>query len=504
MKARRDLVLISCAYLLAHLLTTLSGAYGFFRDELYYIACTNHLSWGYVDQPPLSILLLAMNRALFGDSLFATRLLPAISGAAFVFVTGRIAAELGGSRFAQALAAVSAAIAPVYLAIFDFYSMNSFDLLFCALTFYVSLRIINSGNEKLWIILWIVVGLGLENKLGILFLCIGIGIGLLFSNHRRHFLSKWFWLGAIIAVAINIPHLVWQIQHHWPTLEFMRNATALKNARISPIEFSLNVIQLMHPFNALVWITGLIGLLFSPVLKTYRFLFISFVAVTLVFLLQNGKPYYLAPFFPVLFAAGGVVIEQFTSLRFKIVRPVLIILLVVGGLIAAPFTLPFLPVESYIRYAKFLGIEPESEERDTPGKLSQHYADMFGWKEMAQTVASVYARLSAEEKAKCGIYAGNYGEAAAIDFFGKKYGLPQAVSGHNSYWIWGPGKTTGEVMIIIGGELEEHQPFYEQCGQEATIRNEYARSFETNLPVFVCRHLKKPVAEVWPQTREFI
>jgi hypothetical protein len=504
MKEQKDLLLISFAYLSAHLLTTLSGAYGFFRDELYYIACSNHLAWGYVDQPPFSIFILAINRAILGDSLFALRFLPALCGAVFVFVTGLCAMEMGGNRFAKILAAVSSAIAPVYLAIFNFYSMNSFDLLFWALTFYVLLRIINSGNQKLWLLFGLLVGLGLENKWSVLFLCAGVGIGMVLSSHRRHLISKWFWLGSAIAIVMNIPHLLWQIHYDWPTLEFMRNATALKNAPISPQDFFLNVTLMMHPFNAIVWIAGILGFSFSSALRSYRFLLFAFVAVTAIFLLQNGKPYYLAPFFPVLFAAGGIVIEQLTSLRFKVVRPVLVILLIVGGLVTLPFALPFLPIESYIRYAKFLGMEPQSEERDRPGKLSQHYADMFGWKEMADTVAGVYQRLSPEEKSECGIFADNYGEAAAIDFFGKKYGLPGVISGHNNYWIWGPGKSTGKVMIIVGGDLEDHQPFYEECHQEAIIQNEYARSFETNLPVFVCKNLKFPVAEVWPQTKDFI
>lgn len=504
MKTHKDLLLISLAYLSAHFLTTLSGAYGFFRDELYYIACSNHLAWGYVDQPPFSILMLAINRAIFGDSLFALRLLPAICGGLFVFVTGLCAAEMGGNRFAKILAAVSAAIAPVYLAIFNFYSMNSFDLLFWALTFYVLLRIIHSGDQKLWLFFGLLVGSGLENKWSVLFLCAGVGIGLLLSSHRHHLINKWFLLGSAIAVLLNVPHLLWQIEYNWPTLEFMRNATIHKNAEISPVEFFMNVMLQMHPFNAVVWIAGLLGLLFFSGLRTYRFLFFSFVAITTIFLVQNGKPYYLAPFFPVLFVAGGITIEKLTSVRFKIVRPILLLFLIVGGLISAPFALPFLPVESYIRYAKFLGMEPHSEERDQPGKLSQHYADMFGWKEMADTVAGVYRQLSPEEKAECGIFADNYGEAAAIDFFGRKYGLPPAVSGHNSYWIWGPGKTTGKVMIIVGGDLEDHQPFYEECHKEAIIQHEYARSFETNLPVFVCKNLKLPVAEVWPQTKGFI
>ena len=493
------------AYLAAHWITTLTGAYGYFRDELYYIACSKHLAWGYVDQPPLSVFFLALNRAVLGDSLFALRFLPSVCGAVFVYVTGLIAAEMGGNRFSQALAAFTAAITPVFLSIFNFYSMNSFDLLFCALALFVVLRIITSGNEKLWIVFGLVVGLGLENKWSLVFVCAGLGAGLLLSPHRRHLLSKWFWLGAVIAVLLNVPHLLWQVQNGWPTLEFIRNATAHKNLRTSPLEFFRDLTNIMNPFNIVIWLGGLLGLLFSLKLRSFRFLGIAFAAMTAIFLVQNGKPYYIAPFFPVLFGAGAVAIEEATSNRFKAARPILVGVLSIGGLIAAPFALPFLPLQTYIRYADFLGQKPHSEERDRPGRLSQHYSDMFGWKEMAETVAGVYARLPEADKSRCGIFADNYGEAGAIDFFGAKLGLPNAISGHNNYWIWGPGKTTGDVMIIIGGELQEHQAFYNgACRQEAVIQNEYARSFETDLPVFVCRQLKESPATVWPRVKHFI
>ncbi len=207
MKTQKEILWISIAYLLAHFLTTLTGAYGYFRDELYYIACSKHLAWGYIDQPPLSIFILAINRFLFGDSLFALRLLPALCGATFIFVVGLITQELQGDRFAKIIACIAAAIAPVYLSIFNFYSMNSFDLLFCALGFYLVLRIINSGNEKLWLTFGLVLGFALQNKWSLIFLCFGLGVGLLFSIHRRHLISKWFWTGAALAFVINVPQV---------------------------------------------------------------------------------------------------------------------------------------------------------------------------------------------------------------------------------------------------------------------------------------------------------
>jgi hypothetical protein len=212
----------------------------------------------------------------------------------------------------------------------------------------------------------------------------------------------------------------------------------------------------------------------------------------------------LSPFYTILFASGAVVIEHFVAEKRLWLKTVIVFLMILGGAITAPFVLPVLPVEKFIAYSKALGIKPSSDERDQPGKLGQHYADMFGWKEMTASVASVYSKLSPAEKAECLIFGQNYGEAGAIDFFGKKFGLPNAVSAHNNYWLWGPPKFNGEIAIVIGSNLDDNQQVFQECRQEAVIFNEYARSFETNLPVFVCRKIKRPLPEIWPALKDYI
>jgi len=206
-----------------------------------------------------------------------------------------------------------------------------------------------------------------------------------------------------------------------------------------------------------------------------------------------------------LFASGAIAVETFVkSRKLDVAEPVLATVLLLGGIALAPFALAVLAVETYIRYSNALGIKPESDERDRAGKLPQHYADMFGWKEMADSVNEVYQKLSPEEKKDCGIYAQNYGEAAAIDFFGRKYGMPHAISGHNTYWLWGPGSATGKTVIVLGGDEEDLKRVYHDYHQAGIIQNEYARSFETNIPIYVCHGLKIPIKEIWPRTRNYI
>src|SRR6266540_2051259 len=190
------IVVFSAAALLVHVPT--NARYGYFRDELYYIACGRHLAFGYVDQPPLSVLLLRLSQLLLGDSLFAIRLLPALVGAAIVALTGIIAREIGGRRWAIALACAGSLCALFYLAVGNFFSMNAFEPLFWMGAVYLLVRIINGGSPTLWLWLGVVLGLGLENKHSTAFFVAGILVGLLLTSERRHFAEKWIWLGGVI------------------------------------------------------------------------------------------------------------------------------------------------------------------------------------------------------------------------------------------------------------------------------------------------------------------
>ena len=499
-----DLAVLSYLALLTvfiHLLT--NGGYGYFRDELYYMACGEHLAWGYVDQPPFVALMAFVTRHLLGDSLFALRFFPAICGGLIVLLTGLMVRELGGGRFAQGLAAVAVIVAPVYLAIDNFFSMNCFDQVFWALAGYIVILILKEGDPKLWILFGLVAGIGLMNKYSLGFLGLGIVVGLVLTPARRQFLSKWLWLGGAIAFVIFLPHILWEIHNAFPTLEFIHNATVMKNLPQTPLQFMLGSMIQMHPLTVPIWLTGLAFFFLAQAGKPYRLFGWVYVSILALFLLTRAKPYYLSPAYLFLFSGGAVAIEAFVQQRnWNWLKPASFVLLLAGGVATAPYVLPVLPVESFLKYQDFIGLRTPSEERGKSGKLPQQYADMFGWENMVATVAQVYNSLSPEEKQKCVIGASNYGEAGAIDFFGKKYGLPHAISGHNNYWIWGPGEKPGEIAIIVGGNLKDYHSIYEDVQPAATVVSEYAR--ETDLPVYLCRRPKLTLQQVWPHVKGFI
>ena len=481
------------------------GGYGIFRDELYYLACSRHLDWGYVDQPPLSALLLACVRLLFGESLVAIRLLPALAFAALILLTGALVEQMGGGRRAAFVATSSVLVAPVLLGVCGFYSMNAFDLVAWSGCLLLVARIAAGNSARLWLLLGLVVGLAALNKVSILFLVFGLGVGLLATPHRRHLLSPWLWAGAAVAALIAAPYGIWQLTHDFATLEFMRNASRYKNAATNPLSFFVGQIMMMHPANVLAWLTGFVYLLVARPVRAYRLFALAYVATFLVFALGNGKDYYLAGFYPVLLAAGAVAIERLSAHRGLGWVPVtLAISTLVSGALISPYALPILPPEDFIRYTRTIGISPGGEERDRPSALGQHYADMFGWREMARTVADAYQTLTTEEKAEVVIFGQNYGQAGAIDHFGRAMGLPGAISGHNNYWLWGPGDRSGQVAIIIGGAARDNAAVFDRCDIVAVHRHPYARSFETDLPISICRGLRTDLRTLWPRLRHYI
>jgi hypothetical protein len=496
------LVYLSFANLLIHFFT--NGGYGYFRDEFYYLACGEHLDWGYVDHPPLVALMAYVTRRLLGDSLFALRFFPAVCGALVVFMTGWMTRELGGGRYAQVLAGVAVLVGPVYLAINNYFSMNCFDHLFWVIAVYILILILKSSRPELWPLFGLVAGVGLMTKYSMGFLGFGLVIGLALTPARRNFKSGWLWLGGAIALLIFLPHILWELHHGFPTLEFIRNATLHKNRPFTPPAFlAINAVYLL-PLTLPLWVAGLGYYFFSKSGRPYRSLGWIYVSVLALFLVGRAKPYYLAPAYFMLFAGGAIVIEAFLARpRLKWLKTAYVVILLSGGAIAAPFTLPMLPVETYLKYQDFFHFQPPKEERGKQDRLPQQYADMFGWEEMVETVARVYNSLSPDERAKCVIGASNYGEAGAIDFFGRKYSLPKAISSENNYWIWGPGNKPGEIGLMIGGNREEYKAIYEQVEVVARLHNKYARSHEANLPIYLCRRPKMTLQQIWPRIKNF-
>jgi hypothetical protein len=489
------------AKLVLHLLTV--RGYGFHSDELYYIACSNHLDWGYVDQPPFSILLLFVQRHLFGDSLLSIRFLPALAGALTVLLTGLIARKLGARLFGQLLAGLCALVATAYLAINHYFSMNAFDLLFWTLAFYLIVAIVNGGTATLWVWFGLVIGLGFENKLSILFLGFGLLVGLLLTRERRRLWSRWILVGAAVAALLMLPNIIWQMEHGWPTLEWMHNARVDKMVAMSLPAYLFEQVMNMHPLSLLVWGAGLVVLFLHPALTRYRALGICYLVVLAVMVVGGGKAYYLVPAYTPLFAAGAFAWERW--LRRPWLQGAFALFVIGAGVLPAPMGLPLLPVDSFVRYARAFKYEPSGGERASRRTLpSFFFAGMFGARELAARVDTVYHSLPDSDRVRCAIYCNNYSQAGAIDSYGRKYDLPPAISGHNSYYFWGPRGYDGSVLLVVGESPELLRDLFGEVTVLPRFSADYAQPAFIDIPICIARRPKQSIQELWPRTRKFI
>ena len=490
--------------LLLHFLT--NSRYGYFRDELYYIVCGRHLAFGYVDQPPLSIILVRLSHGSFGDSLFALRLLPAIAGSLTVALTGAIARQLGGRAWAIALSCTASLCALVFLVNTNFFSMNAFESLFWMGCIYLLVRIINGDSPRLWLWFGLLAGLGLENKHSMAFFGIGMLVGILLTPARRHLTQKWIWLGGFIAMLVALPNVLWQVQHHWPTWELLSNiAHSHKNVLLTPAQFLSQQILIMSPATLPLWLGGLLWLLVTTNGHRYAALAIAFLVTLIEFILLHGKIYYLSPAYPMLFAAGAVATEHLFLVRFRWVKPLLVAAMIATAALLAPIALPILPPAKLIAYMRAIHFEAPRTETSHTAALPQHFADQFGWEEMAGSVARAYRSLSPNEQRHTAIFAQNYGEAGAIDFFGAKLGLPPAISGHQNYYLWGPRDYTGDIILVLDDSAEDEREQFQSVEDLGQVQSSpWAMPNEQALHVFLCRGLKVPLHDFWPKTKNWL
>jgi hypothetical protein len=489
----------------AHMLV--SGRYGYFVDELYYLACSHHLAWGYVDQPPLIAVITWLERVTLGDSLHALRFLPAVAAGLRVLLTGLIARELGARRFGMLLACVCVMVAPIYLGLDSLLTMNVFESLFWMTAALIALKIFHGASQKLWLLFGVICGVGLLNKHSMLFFGFGLFVGLLLTKQRKQFASPWLWAGGLIALLIFLPNLMWEVHRNFPTIELLRNVQRSgRNREVGPLLFMLIQAAILHPLTAPVWIAGLVELLRDRAGKGWRVLAITWLVIMICMLTMHGRMYYPAPAYPMLFAAGGLAFERWlTPLRgARWLKPAYIALLAITGLILAPFAyFPMLTVNQYIAYAKMLHFGPPPIENNRLGPLPQLYADQFGWKEMAQVVANAYYSLPPDERKSCAIFAQNYGQAGAIDFFGAKLGLSPAISGHQNYFYWGPRGYTGQCMIVMDDNPDRLHELFESVEFAGHVSHPLSMPYE-HFDVYICRKPKfGSLQQLWPQLKHW-
>lgn len=491
------------AVLLLHVL--LSGRYGYFRDELYFLDCGRNLAWGYVDMAPMIALIARLALAL-GGSLHVLRTLAGIGGAGIVAITMLIAWRLGGGRYAQALAGLCAFIVPEYLATGSLMTMNVFEAWFWMGCVYVLIRIIQTGNSWLWIWFGVLAGMGLMNKHSMLFFGSAVLAGVLLTEHRNELRKPWIWIAGAIAVLIFLTNLIWQVQHHFPTLEDLHNVKVSgKNVVLGPAAFLREQIFMMHPITFPVWVSGLWFFLLGRG-KRYRMLGWIYLVLLVEFIVLHGKNYYLAPAYPMLLAGGAVAWDGWLE-HGRITRGKLWPKAAVAGVIAitgamlAPLALPLLSPQGYVAYSETLHLTPSKTEVNHNGPLPQFLGDQFGWPELVEQVASIYSAMPPEQRAKTAILAGNYGEAGAIDLLGPKYGLPTALSGHQNYYFWGTRGFAGDTVITI--QYGPHS-LGEMCAsfQEAAMHTDPWGMAEENHEIYVC-HLKQPLGQMWEEQKHW-
>jgi hypothetical protein len=498
-----------------------NNKYDYFRDEFDYMACGNHLAWGYVDQPPLIPFLIHICRAILGDSLRSIRFIPAVASSLLVVQTAVLARELGGRRYAMLLSAIAAVIAPQYLSNGSLLGTNCLEpnlWMGCA---YFAILAIKRDDPRYWLWFGVVAGIGLQEKYSIAVFGFGMVVGLLLTPQRRVFLNPWIWLGGLAAFLIFLPNLLWNIHNQWPFVQLMHNIRADGRDIVLPLpQFFLQQMLLIDPITAPIWIRGLIALFLSPGLKPYRVLGWAYLVSFTVFFVLHGKNYYLSPIYPMLLAAGAVTIEALIERR-KIastevkslpigpnrlvwLKPVIIILLLASGAHLAPLVVPILSPDKLFAYMKYLPMKPPvMEHGHERAPLPQWYADQFGWEEIVAETAKAYSQLTPPERTGCGIFAQDYGQAGAIDFYGPRYGLPPALSGHQTYYLWGPRGYSGNCLVVLDDKRERLEELFEHVEYVGTSAdNPYA--LEKLIPVYICRGAKfGSLEKIWPQVKRW-
>jgi len=493
--------IVSCA---VHFAVNAFGWHGYFRDELYYIACSKHLAAGYVDQPPLSILVLALARLLIGDSVFAIRAVPAVASGLSVITLCLLVRRMGGGRAAMVLASLSFLAAPLLLGLHTYYSMNSLDVLFWLLAAYALVGLVERPSLPAWLALGAILGLGLLNKTSVLWLAAGVGVAILATSLHRQLRLPGPYLAAALALLIFSPFIVWNLRHGLPHLEFMRNATQGKYSSLTRVRFLADQWLAMNPVTFLVSLPGLWWCLLHREGRRNRVLGVVFLTVfAVLFANPHTKAEYVGAAYPSLFACGGVAISRL----FRPWRTVAVAaiggLLVASGAVMAPLAMPILPVTDYIAYAKALGIAPSTPENLRLSALPQFFADMQGWEELASDVSAAYRTIPESERRTTVALVGNYGEAGALELYAARYPLPRVICTHNAYWFWGVGPTPITTFIRLGGEREKYLERYADASLVGVHYSRYAMPYEDSLGVFIARNRKVPIEKDWPTLKHF-
>jgi 4-amino-4-deoxy-L-arabinose transferase-like glycosyltransferase len=476
-----------------------------FRDEMYYLVAAQHPAFSYVEYPPFVALVAGISRGLMGDSVVAIRLLPAIAGVIIILLTASMAAMLGGGAAAQVLAAVAVGLGPVFMGSSGLLSMDPFDQLWWTLLAWALMRMIRAQRPRDWLLAGAVIGIGLQTKMTIAFYVLALLAGLLLSPSRKLLFNRWLVFGGLLALAIISPYLIWQASHGFPVVEYTGNYSGGKTFQATPIEFFLQQMITVNPLALMLWLGGLYWFFFASSGKPYRVFGWAYVFLFSFFMLQKAKFYWLSPAYPVLFAAGAYGLQRLIERRpgAAWLQPTYAAILGVTGLLMVPFSVPILAPQDLIKVSSAIGGAEVKQESLTSSELPQNYADRYGWREMVAAVNEAYTSLTPEEQARACILTKNYGEAGAMDYYGRALGLPRAITGHNSYYLWGPQGCTGEVLISVGRPLADLSDTFESVTAGPAWSCKYCMPYENGTWIYIARGLKYTMEEAWPTTKDW-
>ncbi|HEX3369520.1 MAG TPA: glycosyltransferase family 39 protein [Candidatus Cybelea sp.] len=487
----------SVAAVVAVVHLAVAGQYDIFRNELYFIVCGRHPAFGYVDQPPL-VPLLAAATQFAGVHPWILRLPAVLSAVLLVPLTVAFAQLLGASTRGAWLAAVAAASATLVIAMSATLSTSTFEPIdFTVVAYLVTFAVVRDRPRAFW---WAggFAGFAFETKYGILFWACGLALGIVLAGPRSVLRSRDLWIGAAIAALIALPNVVWQAVAGFPFLELVRNDNA-GNFTGTPLHFTVDQILSLNILLAPLWISGILAPFLSARLARFRYLSIAFVVTALLIFLSHGKSYYMAGAYPTMFAVGAAAATRLP----RVLVGLWALLAAANGALSLPLVLPVLPPARLAHMLDNMSYRPRPIEAAGIGApLMQMLSDEFGWRELAQTVDGLYAALPPADRAKAAIFASNYGEAAAVDVYGKN--LPPALSGNNNYYLWGPRGFDGALVIAIDEDPAHWSPV---CGSVRVIArfgtSPYAMPYERDRPILLCRGMHPPLPELWPRLKHY-
>lgn len=496
--AYKGVLIVSAVVVLSQLILLFVSDYGVFIDEFYYIACSKHPDLGYVDHPPLSILLLALWSKLFGTSLFSLRTVPIVASGVLVFLTGLLAQRFGARAKGQVISAVLVTTISTLNVIFSFYSMNAIESCLWSLGILLTIDLVRTQRTRYLIPIAIVAGLAFLNKHTSILLFVSLGLSLLLTPQRKLLSHRDFIFAVVVMVVIISPNVVWMWQHDWVSLAFYAN-TARKNIDTPPLTALKQQLLGLNPGLFPFVLIGLIYLLKSRTMRPYRYLAWTFVILFITMIFSNqSRPDRIIGVYPMGVAAGvTAACAYIDGKRFQWVMVPLVIIPFVIFIIFLPVLKPIFSPSFTAAYSDALGVVPKIEKSGYTTALPQWLSDRLGWQTLAKAVSEIYLSLPPESRQYSVAVSPDYGCAGAIDYYADQLPLPPAFSPYVSYYYWGPPPESTRTVIAVGFKREQLSTFFADIKEVATVKCQLCRGFRKRITIHLARNPRGTYRHMW-------